>query len=77
MLIPDLKVLQVKAPSSGASTPLPQVGTQEVLAKGLGGATIVETANLWRGQWGVNKGVNDVDWGTGSEQQSTSNRGYD
>jgi len=64
--MPDLKILQIRTPASGSSTPV-QSGGQEVLAKGPGGVSVVEHANLWRGQWGVNKGVNDMDWGTGGE----------
>lgn len=34
-----------------------------LLARGQGGAAISEVVNLWKGNWPVGKGVNDVDWG--------------
>ena len=65
----DLKILQIVTPTSGTNTPNVTLTTptSAPLARGPGGATISEVANLWRGQWGVNKGVNDLDWGVGRE----------
>ena len=65
-LIPDLRVIQIKAAPSGATTPMPPGHAPEPLGKGPGGTTVTEVTNLWRGQWGV-KGVNDIDWGVGRE----------
>ena len=28
---------------------------------------MTEVVNFWKGQWGVSKGVNDLDWGVGRE----------
>jgi hypothetical protein len=35
------------------------------MAKGLGGVSVNEVVNLWKGNWGSSKGVNDIDWGVG------------
>ncbi|KAI9638827.1 WD40-repeat-containing domain protein [Dioszegia hungarica] len=73
-----LKILHVARPSSGGTTTpsvQPQTGRAgsprgrnqaQPLARGPGGASITEVANLWKGSWAVSKGVNDIDWGSGS-----------
>lgn len=38
-----------------------------MLASGMGGATVGEVANLWKGGWAAGKGVKDLDWGVGRE----------
>ena len=62
----DLRVLQFKAARSGTATPVPPNKNIRSLAVGDGGVEIAEVANLWRGQWGVSRGVNDLAWGVGS-----------
>ncbi|OXG16009.1 vacuolar protein [Cryptococcus neoformans Tu259-1] len=60
-----LRVFQVSDPCSGSSTPMIQEDPRErtLLARGQGGAAISEVVNLWKSNWPVGKGVNDVDWG--------------
>lgn len=41
-----------------------------LLAKGRGGATISEVVNLWKSNWPVGKGVNDVDWGVAGKSRT-------
>lgn len=41
-----------------------------LLAKGRGGATISEVVNLWKSNWPVGKGVNDVDWGVAGKPRT-------
>lgn len=62
---PVLRVFQVSDPCSGSSTPIIQEDPKErtLLARGQGGATISEVVNLWKSNWPVGKGVNDVNWG--------------
>lgn len=59
----DMRVLQIKNPPSGDSTP---IATSEPLAKSTNGTSITEVVNFWKGQWGVSRGVNDLDWGVGA-----------
>lgn len=63
-------VSQVQGQGQGIRTSSPRGrGQVQSLARGPGGASISEVANLWKGSWAVSKGVNDVDWGTGGESQ--------
>jgi hypothetical protein len=61
-----LRILKVTEPDDGDVTP----GRAEqrgmgALAKGKGGTKVEEVVNLWKGNWGVAKGVNDMDWAVG------------
>lgn len=63
MLMPDLRVLQLTNPDDSLDSPKIK---STPLCRGPGGSTITEVINLWRGSWGISKGVNDVDWGVAS-----------
>ncbi|OCF77880.1 hypothetical protein I204_01883 [Kwoniella mangroviensis CBS 8886] len=64
-----LRVMKIHDPSSGSTTPIfasDETKDRHTLAKGNGGVTISEIVNLWKPNWPVGKGVNDVDWGVGA-----------
>nr|XP_019043442.1 hypothetical protein I302_08019 [Kwoniella bestiolae CBS 10118]OCF22372.1 hypothetical protein I302_08019 [Kwoniella bestiolae CBS 10118] len=64
-----LRVMKIHDPTSGSTTPIfasDETKDRHTLAKGSGGVTISEVVNLWKPNWPVGKGVNDVDWGVGA-----------
>lgn len=76
----DLRVHEIQNPAEGNRTPdgtRTPTGTgsghksprhaNAPFARGIGGSTISEVVNFWKGSWAIGKGVNDVDWGTASE----------
>lgn len=56
-------MLEIANPVYGATSPK----ARTPFGRGPGGVGISEVVNLWRPSWSPNKGVNDVDWGCGSE----------
>lgn len=67
-----MKILNIGNTSSGAATPQLSKGKGTTIGKGQGGATISEVVNFWKGSWAIGKGVNDLDWGSGSKSSSVS-----
>ncbi|WWC65935.1 uncharacterized protein I303_108557 [Kwoniella dejecticola CBS 10117] len=64
-----LRVMKIHDPNSGSTTPIfasDETKDRSTLAKGSGGVTISEVVNLWKPNWPVGKGVNDIDWGVGA-----------
>ncbi|WWC73599.1 uncharacterized protein I206_107571 [Kwoniella pini CBS 10737] len=64
-----LRVMKIHDPNSGSTTPIfasDETKDRSTLAKGIGGVTISEVVNLWKPNWAVGKGVNDIDWGVGA-----------
>ncbi|WVN90903.1 uncharacterized protein L203_106148 [Cryptococcus depauperatus CBS 7841] len=61
-----LRILQIVDPDSVSVASGKEEIKNKTLAKGPGGVAIVEVINLWKKNWPVGKGVNDVGWGVGS-----------
>lgn len=58
-------------PLAAQATPRKVSGRQPgaPFGRGPGGSTVSEVVNLWKGSWSIGKGVNAVDWATGSTSQ--------